>query len=73
MAKSEVEDWLVLWASDNIHEGYTDTAASMEEAATDCLSAAEEDGFSTDAVLAAANGDLAGYLRDFKTEKPEDD
>jgi hypothetical protein len=56
-----------------MHEGYTDSAASIDEAATDCLSAAEEEGFSTDAVLTAAKGDLAGYRRDFKTASSEGD
>ena len=73
MAKSDVEEWLIFWASDNLHEGYTDSPASLEQAATDCLSTAEEDGLSTDDVLAAANGDLAAWLRDFKEESSEGD
>jgi len=40
----DAKEWLVRWASDNIHEGYTDSAASMEQAAGDCLSAAEAEG-----------------------------
>jgi hypothetical protein len=31
----DAKEWLVRWASDNIHEGYTDSAASMEQAAGD--------------------------------------
>jgi predicted HD phosphohydrolase len=73
MATSEAEDWLALWASDNMHEGYTGSAASMDEAAADCLSAAEVEGLSSESVLAAANGDLVGYLRDFKTENSSGD
>jgi hypothetical protein len=62
----DVNEWLVRWASDNMHEGYIDTQASMEEAATDCRSAAEEAGISLSSLDAAAGGDLAAYLRDFK-------
>jgi hypothetical protein len=62
----DVKEWLVRWASDNLHEGYTDTQASMEKAATDCRSAAEEAGISLSSLDAAADGDLAAYLRDFK-------
>jgi hypothetical protein len=54
----DVNAWLVRWASDNLHEGYTDTAASMEQAANDCLSAAEAEGVSSSSVLEAADGDL---------------
>jgi hypothetical protein len=66
----DVNDWLVRWASDNMHEGYIDAQASMEQAATDCRSAAEEAGISLSSLDTAANGDLAAYLRDFK-DAPE--
>jgi hypothetical protein len=62
----DVNEWLVRWASDNMHEGYIDTQASMEQAATDCRSAAEEAGIPLSSLDAAADGDLAAYLRDFK-------
>ncbi len=42
----DVNDWLVRWASDNMYDAYVDSAASMEQAATDCRSAAEEAGIS---------------------------
>jgi hypothetical protein len=64
----DAKEWLVRWASDNIHEGYTDSAASMEQAAADCLSAAEVEGVSSASVLEAADGDLPAYLKDFKLE-----
>jgi hypothetical protein len=70
MAKSEAEEWLILWASDNMHDGYTANASSIDEAVTACLSAAEEDRLSPSAVIEAAGGDLAGYLRNFKMENP---
>jgi hypothetical protein len=38
----------------------------MEKAATECRSAAEEAGISLSSLDAAADGDLAAYLRDFK-------
>jgi hypothetical protein len=62
----DVNEWLVRWASDNMHEGYIDTQASIEQAAADCRSAAEEAGISLSSLDAAADGDLAAYLRDFK-------
>jgi hypothetical protein len=62
----DVNEWLVRWASDNMHEGYIDTQGSMEQAATDCRSAAEEAGISLSSLDAAADGDLAAYLQDLK-------
>jgi hypothetical protein len=62
----DINEWLVRWASDNMHEGYIDTQASMEQASTDCRSAAEEAAISLSTLDAAADGDLAAYLRDFK-------
>jgi hypothetical protein len=64
-------EWLARWAADNIHEGYTDSAASMDQAAADCLSAAEAEGLSTASLVAAAHGDLAAYLREFKIDNSE--
>ena len=64
----DVNEWLVRWASDNMHEGYIDTQGWMEQAATDCRSAAEEAGISLSSLDAAADGDLAAYLRDFKDD-----
>ena len=40
----DVNEWLVRWASDNMYDAYIDNVASMEQAATDCRSAAEEAG-----------------------------
>jgi hypothetical protein len=71
--RSEVENWLAQWASDNLYEGYTDSSASMEQAASNCLSAAEEDGILTEAVLTVANDDLVQWLRDFKAGRLEDE
>jgi len=67
----DAKEWLVRWASDNIHEGYTDSAASMDQAASDCLSAAEVEGVTSSSLLEAAGGDLAAYLKNFKLENSE--
>jgi hypothetical protein len=67
----DMKDWLERWAADNIHEGYTDEAASMDKAVVDCLSAAEAEGLSTSSVIEAADGDLEAYLRDFKLDNSE--
>ncbi len=61
----DVNDWLVRWASDNMYDAYVDSAASMEQAATDCRSAAEEAGISLSSLDAAADGDLVAYLRNY--------
>jgi hypothetical protein len=68
----DAKEWLVRWASDNIHEGYTDSASSMDQAAGDCLSAAEVEGVSSSSLLDAADGDLAAYLKNFKLENSGD-
>jgi hypothetical protein len=54
----DVNEWLVRWASNNMHKGYIDTQASMEQAATDCRSAAEEAGIS----LSSLEGRRMGIL-----------
>jgi hypothetical protein len=69
----DVKEWLIRWAADNIHEGYTDSEASMEKAAADCLNAAEAEGVPPSQVIEAADGDLAAYLRDFKIDNAEGD
>jgi hypothetical protein len=71
--KLEVENWLMLWASDNLPEGYTDSAESLQRAATDCLTAAEDEGVATEAVLAAANGDLVAWLHNLKEERLDEE
>ncbi len=65
---ADLHDWLIRWASDNILEGHMASAATMDEAAADCLSAAEEEGLSTTALVATAGGDLVAWLREFKLE-----
>jgi hypothetical protein len=69
----EVKNWLMLWASDNLPEGYTDSAESLQQAATDCLTAAEDEGVSTELVLAAANGDLVAWLHNLKEERLDEE
>ena len=61
----DVNEWLVRWASDNMHDAYVDNVASMEQAAMDCRSAAEEAAISPSSLDAAADGDLVAYLRNY--------
>ena len=61
----DVNEWLVRWASDNMHDAYVDNVASMEQAAMDCRSAAEEAGISPSSLDVAADGDLVAYLRNY--------
>ena len=72
----DVNEWLVRWASDNMYDAYIDNVASMEQAATDCRSAAEEAGISLSSLDAAADGDLVAYLRnylrDFRSNQLDD-
>jgi len=67
MAKTNAKEWLARWASDNMHERYTNNSASLEQATADCLNAAEVEGISASSVIAAADCDLAAYLQNFKT------